>query len=138
MPTTRYGPNQRSLRRDAPRENGSKSEQEEHLRSTMRTFLLLLVLVVANGAHGQALAERMDSLRNAHDLPRLAFLVVSGDSIYTLQVVGAHTDGTLASTNDRFHLGSNTKALTAMLAEQCVAAGTINLRTGFFELFPEL
>lgn len=39
---------------------------------------------------------------------------------------------------NRFHLGSNTKAITSFIAADLVSQGKINWNTDFFHLFPEL
>lgn len=104
----------------------------------MRPLLFVWAWLCAGALLSQSLVQRLDSLRAANGLPRLAFLVTSGDSIHALQVLGPHADGTPADASDRFQLGSNTKAITALLAEQLMSDGKLALNTGFFTLFPEL
>ena len=40
--------------------------------------------------------------------------------------------------NDRFHLGSDTKAMTALLAAMLVEEGKIRWNSTMLEVFPEL
>ena len=42
-----------------------------------------------------------------------------------------------ASLNDRFHIGSNTKAMTAFIIAKYVESGKLNWPTKFFDLYPE-
>ncbi|KAB7733255.1 serine hydrolase [Rudanella paleaurantiibacter] len=42
-----------------------------------------------------------------------------------------------ATLNDRFHIGSNTKAMTAFIIAKYVEKGKLNWSTKFFDLFPE-
>lgn len=104
-----------------------------------RLTSLLFLLVPAMGAT-QSLAEKADSIRNVHHIPELAFAVVSADSIYQFYVSGTPVwgSGRIAKPSDCFHLGSNTKAITAFIAADLVKKGQLKWDTRFFELFPEL
>ena len=88
---------------------------------------------------GQTNLAFVDSLRRANKIPEISYAVVSADKTLELAVCGNHSvelaeKGTL---NDRFHIGSNTKAMTAFMAAKCVEAKKLTWKTMFFELFPE-
>jgi D-alanyl-D-alanine carboxypeptidase len=105
-------------------------------------LLALLVACTANeprpvGARLQAL---LDQTRSQCELPGLALAVFSGDSLHFAGVSGVRrlgTDDSLAPT-DRFHLGSNTKAMIAFAAASLVEKGLIGWQTELFELCPDL
>ncbi|MBS1779576.1 MAG: serine hydrolase [Bacteroidetes bacterium] len=70
----------------------------------------------------------------------MAYAVVSSDSIYEMQVLGVRKINTKlqARFNDRFRIGSNTKAITGMLAALLVKQGKLSWSTKFFDIFPEM
>jgi CubicO group peptidase (beta-lactamase class C family) len=72
-------------------------------------------------------------------VPGLAVTVISTDSIRT-SVAGVRKVGATApiEMSDRFHLGSNIKAMTATLAAALVDAGIIQWNTTLAQVFPEM
>lgn len=80
-----------------------------------------------------------DSLRSVYHVPELAYAVLNADTVLEMAVTGYHaihlTDR--ATDNDRFHLGSNTKAITAFVIAHYVELGKLKWETRFFDLFPE-
>jgi CubicO group peptidase (beta-lactamase class C family) len=101
------------------------------------TVLLLAVFCAANARNMKAFA---DSIRKAYHIPELGYAVVSADSILDMQVLGFKKVNTsLAATlDDKFRIGSNTKAATGYIAALLVKQGKIAWNTRFFDLFPEL
>lgn len=85
-------------------------------------------------------ARAADSIRKAFDIPALAYAVVSGDSILEVKNLGVRKVNTTIKCNDGdlFRIGSNTKAVTGMLAAMLVKEGKIKWDTRFFDLFPEM
>ncbi|GAA4464951.1 hypothetical protein GCM10023093_16320 [Nemorincola caseinilytica] len=81
-----------------------------------------------------------DSIQKAFHIPALAYAVVSADSVYELHVAGVRKLGTrqYATPADRFRIGSNTKAVTGLIAAILVKDGKIKWDTRFFDLFPEM
>lgn len=73
-------------------------------------------------------------------IPELGYAVISADSIYALSVTGVQRVNTTypAHINDRFHIGSNTKGVTAYIASRLVKEGKLRWDTRFFALYPEL
>jgi D-alanyl-D-alanine carboxypeptidase len=89
---------------------------------------------------GTGLQALLDRTRARCELPGLALAVFSSDSLHFAGVSGVRRLGTndsLALT-DRFHLGSNTKAMIAFAAAALVEQGLIGYQTKFFELCPDL
>ncbi|MCS6980502.1 MAG: beta-lactamase family protein [Flavobacteriales bacterium] len=89
---------------------------------------------------GQRWESVVDSLRAEGKIPGLGYAVLRSDTILELKTLGVkRADKTdRLEVGSRFHLGSNTKAVTSFIAAQLVEAGKIQWSTRFFELFPEL
>jgi CubicO group peptidase (beta-lactamase class C family) len=75
-----------------------------------------------------------------HDVPGMAAAVVRNGEIVALGVAGVRTRGKpdKIATADRFHLGSDTKAMTAMLCGILVDEGKLKWSQTLGETFPEL
>lgn len=89
---------------------------------------------------GQDILHFADSIRIKYRIPELAFAVVSADTVFVQQTLGVQRINSdfAAKPNDRFHLGSNTKAITAFLAALLVEQEKVKWNTRFLDLFPEL
>ncbi|WP_428229830.1 serine hydrolase domain-containing protein [Flavobacterium sp.] len=90
--------------------------------------------------YGQDHAQYADSVRISNAIPELSYAVVTGDKILEINTAGRHSvDLTDAATlNDRFHIGSNTKAMTAFIIAKYVEKGNLKWDTKFFAVFPDL
>ena len=75
-----------------------------------------------------------------YDLPALAAAVVQDGKIVAAGAVGTRRAGTdtPVTLEDRFHLGSDTKAMTALLAAMLVEEGKLRWDSTVAEVFPEL
>ncbi len=75
-----------------------------------------------------------------HDVPGMAVAVVYHGETVALGVAGVRTRGKpdKIATNDRFHIGSDTKAMTAMLCGVLVDEGKLKWDQTLGETFPEL
>lgn len=82
----------------------------------------------------------LEPLRQRHGLPALAAAVVSRGEVVAIGAVGRRRiDAAIPVTvHDRFHLGSCTKAMTALLAAIAVEKGLLRWDTTLAELFPQL
>ncbi len=80
-----------------------------------------------------------DSLRKAFNIPEICYAVIDADSILESAALGKHSRmlPDTATLNDRFHIGSNTKAMTAFVIARMVEKGRLSWTTPFFSLFPE-
>ncbi len=105
-----------------------------------RLWTTLLLLTLFTVLKAQNMKAFVDSIRKRYQIPELAYAVVSADSIFELQVLGVQRTNTnfQATINDRFHIGSNTKAITCFIAALLVQQGIIKWDTKIFNLFPEL
>lgn len=104
----------------------------------MKKSIGLLFLFFSYSSFGQHSAKYADSIRIQFHIPQLSYAVVTEDSILEMVALGHHAIhlADTATLNDRFHLGSNTKALTAFLVARSVEKGKLNWNTKFFDLFP--
>jgi len=83
----------------------------------------------------------VDSVRIARGLPALVgALVTRGGGVVALGVAGTRraTGGAAATINDVWHIGSNLKAITGVLAAVAVKQGRIAWTTSVASMFPEL
>lgn len=107
----------------------------------MKRCILLIIAGYSCIVNAGDLRRLADSLRTSNNIPELAYAVVGPDSIYALQVMGCHrsfpqAEWNTCSPDDYFHLGSNSKAITAFIAAKLVELGKIGWETKFFTLFP--
>jgi len=75
-----------------------------------------------------------------YDVPGMAAAVVRGGEIVAVGVAGVRTRGKpdKIAVADRFHIGSDTKAMTAMLCGILVDEGKLKWSQTLGETFPEL
>ncbi|MES2827297.1 MAG: serine hydrolase [Bacteroidota bacterium] len=90
----------------------------------------------------QTLSKTADSLRIASEIPEMAYAILSSDSLLVTNTFGFHrstlkNDETKALLDDYFHLGSNTKAITGLIAAYLVEQKKISWTAKLFALFPE-
>jgi CubicO group peptidase (beta-lactamase class C family) len=85
-------------------------------------------------------AEALETLRQRHDLPALAVVVVKDGKICDRAAVGVRKAGdpTPVTVDDQFHIGSCTKSMTATLAALLIEEGKLRWNTTVAEVFPEL
>lgn len=102
-------------------------------------FLLIALITSQTTLFAQRTRHFADSIRATHQIPELSYAVVTGDKIIEIQVLGKHSINLpdTATLSDRFHLGSNTKALTAFVAAKCVEQGKLQWSSRLFDFFPE-
>jgi CubicO group peptidase (beta-lactamase class C family) len=75
-----------------------------------------------------------------YQLPAMAGGVITRDGLGPIGTIGVRRTGTrvAATLDDRWHLGSETKAMTATLAARLVDQGLLRWDTTVLEVFPEL
>ena len=88
----------------------------------------------------RSLADLLDQVRALHKIPALAAVATRKDSVLEIAVAGVRHDGEpgLVAPTDRFHIGSNVKAMTATVLAMLVEQGKIGWETKPLEVFPEL
>src|SRR5690348_5098127 len=115
-------------------------------RSPMIKNLLLGVLclipitVRAAAAPPKDISGLLGPIINKHDVPGMAAAVVHNGEVVAIGVAGVRTRGKAdkIAIGDRFHLGSDTKAMTAMLCGILVDEGKLRWGQTLGETFPEL
>lgn len=81
----------------------------------------------------------IESVRANHDLPAMGGAIVTADSIIALGVAGTRRiDGPSVTSADSWHIGSNLKAITSLLAGIAVDTGVITWEQTVAESFPEM
>lgn len=88
----------------------------------------------------KALREILEPIRKKHDLPALAAAVVNHKGVVALAAVGVRKRGEPVPVTkaDQFHLGSDTKAMTATMIASLVEGGKLAWDTTLEKSFPEL
>jgi CubicO group peptidase (beta-lactamase class C family) len=88
----------------------------------------------------RVLNEILKPIREKHDLPALAAAIVTADGIRAIGATGVRRAGhdEPVTTDDLWHLGSCTKAMTATLVARLVEQGKLRWTTSLGEAFPEL
>ena len=116
------------------------------LRYCQRFSALACALLAWTNGHVQAqdnsasLDPMLTPFLERYDLPALAAAVVKNGSIIASGAVGTRRAGTDSpvTVNDRFHIGSDTKAMTALIAAMLVEGGKIQWTSTISEVFPDL
>jgi CubicO group peptidase (beta-lactamase class C family) len=106
-------------------------------------FAVALLVAMSAAAFGQKAGEfeaELEKIRARHQLPALAALAMIGGEVRANGAVGLRRlGGTEAVTrNDKWHIGSCTKSMTATLAAMLVERGQLRWDTRVGEVFPEL
>jgi len=88
----------------------------------------------------QAVTDALKSIRQRYRLPAIAGAVVTSKGLEICGVVGVRKSGTgiPALLNDKWHLGSDTKAMTASLVGRLVEQGLLKWNTTVVDVFPGL
>ena len=85
------------------------------------------------------LEQTLRRIRAEHDLPALAAVVVRGDSIQAAAVGVRRIEASdIVRIDDRFHIASCTKSMTAMLAAILVEQGRLRWTSRLVDIVPEL
>jgi CubicO group peptidase (beta-lactamase class C family) len=115
------------------------------MHSISRYPLVSLIVSILFFIFGTAQAQtslnaRLTPYLSQYNLPAIAAAVVKGGKIISAGAVGTRKAGLKipVTLNDRFHLGSDTKAMTALLAAMLVEEGKLRWNTTLREVFPEL
>ena len=107
----------------------------------LRYLVIAMFLLLPAKVGAQNTIIVADSIRTAFGIPDLSYAIVSADTIFEQHALGVkkmNGDDMNASLNDRFRIGSNTKAVTGYLAALLVHRGKIAWNTKFFDVFPAM
>lgn len=104
-----------------------------------RNIFLAGIMLYFLPVYGQKTIQFADSIRKANNIPELSYAVISSSTTLEIAALGKHSIDLpdTATLNDRFHIGSNTKAMTAFMIARYVEKGKLKWTTKFFDLFPE-
>jgi len=104
------------------------------------TCYLLLTNPAPADTTSQSLASILDSIRLKYNLPALAGAIFTTDGVVEIAAVGVRKTGTTipVTTDDLWHLGSDTKMMTAALAGTFVAQKRLSWEDKVISFFPEI
>jgi CubicO group peptidase (beta-lactamase class C family) len=115
------------------------------------TLLVVVALLMACGSDpiipdepGRAgdgkLAEALEFVRDAHDLPALAGMIVHKGGIVEVAAVGTRVaaGSELVTVDDLWHIGSITKSMTATVVARLVERGELSWSTTVSQALPDL
>lgn len=90
--------------------------------------------------YSDPVSQMLETIREKYDLPALAAAVVVDGKIVATNAVGFRKSGgpEKVTVDDKFHLGSVTKSMTATVAAMLVEQGKISWTTTIGEAFPKL
>lgn len=105
----------------------------------MKKIFFIFLGLISLKIYSQKTKNFADSIRIANKIPEISYAVVSDKDIKEIAAIGKHSVDLEepATLEDRFHLGSNTKAMTAFIIAKFVEKGQLNWNTKFFNIFPE-
>lgn len=105
----------------------------------MKNFFKASFFIFTSITWGQKTIRYADSLRIVKHIPEISYAVVNDKSILEMEAIGLHSVQLKdpATLNDRFHIGSNTKAMTAFIIAKYVELGKLKWTTKFLDIFPE-
>jgi CubicO group peptidase (beta-lactamase class C family) len=82
----------------------------------------------------------LEPIRARHKVPALAGAIVTGEGLVAIGAAGVRAAGSeaRATIDDRWHIGSDTKAMTALLCALLVEQGRLRWDTTLADVFPDL
>lgn len=109
-------------------------------RAISTVFFAALLAAPARAAGPVSLDATLAPYLERYGLPALAAAVAERGAVVAVGAVGTRRLGsdTPVTVDDRFHLGSDTKAMTALLAAMLVEEGQLRWDSTVGEVFPEL
>jgi CubicO group peptidase (beta-lactamase class C family) len=92
------------------------------------------------GSGDPAVTSLLTPIRAKHKVPAMAAALVTSKGLVTVGAVGTRKRGTetAVTLNDQWHLGSDTKAMTATLVARLVEKGRLKWESTVAEVFPDL
>ncbi len=127
--------------------NDRRSQGDKNMRKNLAVlacFVLILSAVMLASGQSTAADTRLNGLletvRLKHGVPALAGAIVTGEGLKALGIAGVRKAGTDISVTaaDEWHLGSDTKAMTAAMIGSLVEQGTLKWETTIGEIFPDM
>jgi CubicO group peptidase (beta-lactamase class C family) len=119
--------------------------KEDHVCRTFRYLFpalaaLAVTLLPSIPMAQNSLDSTLGPYLSRYELPAIAAAVVQNGKVIASGAVGTRRAGAKipVTINDRFHIGSDTKAMTALLAAMMVEEGKLRWDSTIGEIFPEL
>jgi CubicO group peptidase (beta-lactamase class C family) len=110
-----------------------------------RSLILFALAFAAPAAHADAelqtfVEQTLAKAREQHKLPAVAAAVQIGGKLEAEVAIGLRANGhpERVTTNDRWHIGSDTKAMTATLIARLVEQGKLRFEDTLADAFPQL
>ena len=107
----------------------------------VRPILLVasLVLLIGCSRGPSSLQPLVKSVAEEHDIPAMVAIVTRSDGTTETAFFGSRRRGSAdaVTPTDQFHIGSNTKAMTATLFAMLVERGLLSWDTRLLDVFPE-
>jgi CubicO group peptidase (beta-lactamase class C family) len=102
--------------------------------------LAFLAMTMAGEAESEDVSESLERIREKHDVPGLAAAAVRDGQICEVGATGLRKVGSddMVTLDDRWHLGSCTKSMTASLAAMLIEDGLLRWDTTVGEILPEI
>lgn len=116
------------------------------LKGVLIAWGVLWSLSVVAHVWGQAstgeerIRDRLEPIRQKHQMPALAGAIVTSEGLVAIGAVGVRKAGTEVpvTVDDQWHIGSDTKAMTATLIGVLVEQGQLQWETSLEQIFPDL
>lgn len=109
----------------------------------MKKLLLFILVIQSIGSTAQNTNQKLDSLIQKkiieYNIPSMAVSYITSEKCHYGIAGTTKTEGNQDVTiEDKYHLASNTKAITSLIAMKLVEDGKISLETTFIDVFPNL
>src|SRR5438552_15254862 len=130
-------------------------QPEPPKKNIMTRIILIGIVLISLGAivfvrgrdpktpaieYSDPVSQILENIRVKHNFPALAAAVIVDGKIVVTNAVGFRKNGGTekVTVDDKFHLGSVTKSMTATVAAMLIEQGRISWTTTIGETFPEL
>src|SRR3954468_6828337 len=102
--------------------------------------LALAVFIGFNHAGDVSVVSLLEPIRQRHHLPALGAALMTSRGVVMTGVAGVRKTGSAgaATIDDQWHLGSDTKAMTAVIIATLIEHGKLRWEETLGEIFPEL
>jgi CubicO group peptidase (beta-lactamase class C family) len=102
--------------------------------------LALLAMTIGMEAESDDVTESLEGIRKRHDVPALAAAAVRDGQIFEIGATGLRRAGSddMVTLDDRWHLGSCTKSMTASLAAMLIEDGILRWDTTVGETLTDI
>ncbi len=105
----------------------------------IKKSITIALIILSAICFDQKTVKFADSILKSYHIPEISYAVIDSKSTLEIAALGKHSVNLpdVATLEDRFHIGSNTKAMTAFLIAKYVEKGQLKWTTRFFDLFPD-